>query len=33
MENVLEQIQDPELAGKLRGATRKLLTNMEGRIA
>lgn len=33
MENVLEQIQDPELAGKLRGATRKLLTSMEGRIA
>lgn len=33
MENVLEQIQDPELAGKLRGATRKLLASMEGRIA
>lgn len=33
MENVLEQIQDPELAEKLRGATRKLLTSMEGRIA
>lgn len=33
METVLEQIQDPELAEKLRGATRKLLTSMEGRIA